>query len=81
MKKENKIHTGESMDRLVLTYLVYQGYMGTAKAALNNIKHASGRILALSHSGTSKADDKEEEDIFRRQSKNMLSFSVCKELR
>ncbi|KAI7860177.1 hypothetical protein BDC45DRAFT_493801 [Circinella umbellata] len=67
MKKENKIHTGESMDRLVLTYLVYQGYMGTAKAALNNIKHASGRILALSHSGTSKADDKEEEDIFRRQ--------------
>ena len=61
--------TGESMDRLVMSYLVYQGYMDTAKAALNNIKHASGRILELSHSGTSKADDKEEEDMSKRQSK------------
>ncbi|KAI9489369.1 hypothetical protein BDB00DRAFT_843484 [Zychaea mexicana] len=59
---------GETMDRLVMSYLVYQGYMGTAKAALNNIKHASGRTLELSHSGTAKADDKEEEDMFKRQS-------------
>ncbi|KAI8141164.1 concanavalin A-like lectin/glucanase domain-containing protein [Fennellomyces sp. T-0311] len=65
--EEDKVDSGEVMDRLVLSYLVYQGYMGTAKAALSNMKHASGRSLELSHSGTEKVDDKEEEDMYKRQ--------------
>ncbi|KAI7874237.1 SPRY-domain-containing protein [Lichtheimia hyalospora FSU 10163] len=56
-----------TMDQLVLSYLVYQGYMKTAQAAIKNIEHVTSRSLRLSHAG-SEPNDREEKDMYARQS-------------
>lgn len=56
-----------AMDQLVLSYLVYQGYMRTAQAAIKNIEHVTSRTLRLSHAG-SEPNDREEKDMYARQS-------------
>ncbi|KAI9321517.1 concanavalin A-like lectin/glucanase domain-containing protein [Dichotomocladium elegans] len=42
--------TNSVVDRLVMSYLVYQGYMKTAKAIIKDTCHVSGEKLQLSHS-------------------------------
>lgn len=58
-----------AMDQLVLSYLVYQGYMRTAQAAIKNIEHVTSRTLRLSHAG-SEPNDREEKDMYARQSES-----------
>lgn len=60
-----------TMDQLVLSYLVYQGYMRTAQAAIKNIEHVTSRTLRLSHAG-SEPNDREEKDMYARQSESSL---------
>jgi hypothetical protein len=50
LSQDQAVHSKETLDQLVLSYLIHHGYTDTAKAVVYNGGHASTQDLSLSDS-------------------------------